>query len=95
MRLYECRKWRGGISTRCKRSGVTDVPRVPSGYPTYDPAAYQQHAAVYGNYMAANPYMAGTTGQQEAPRGYSPPTSASGMSSYLNGASYGAMYPNR
>ena len=78
---------------------VTDLvlPAVPSpGYAAYDPATYQQHAAVYGSYMAANPYMTAPAGQYETTRGFSPPTSAAGGGAgYINGTGYGTGYPNR
>ncbi|XP_037076543.1 transcription factor Sox-1-like [Pollicipes pollicipes] len=63
---------------------------MPNGYPTYDPAAYQQHAAAYGSYMT-NPYMT-AGGQYEMARGYTPPTTSS--MGYMNGSSYNVMYTN-
>lgn len=65
---------------------------MPNGYPTYDPTAYQQHAAAYGSYMsAANAYM-NPVGQYDMTRGYTPPSTSS--MPYMNTAAYTAMYTN-
>ena len=71
-----------------------ELPRpLPStGYPTYDPAAYQQHAAAYGSYMAS-PYMTAGGQYEMTGRGYTPPTTSS--MGYMNGSSYNVMYTNR
>ena len=74
---------------------MTNSPSLPPspGYPTYDPAAYQQHAAAYGSYMAS-PYMTAGGQYEMSGRGYTPPTTSS-MGGYMNGSSYNVMYTNR